>query len=440
MPIREPAGATSPGRSAARRRTRRSGTSGRSCSPAATGTSASWRTGRRARRRRPQRLGDRDRRLALRIDARCFAPDHDRADAPNRERRARADGGTACGSERTPGRRDRAAGERKALPQHPRQRPDRRRLHRSRRPRDPGQSALLRAHRLRGARADHPQPGGAHPPGRSGQRRDAHRPARRRRDPDVPPAQALPAPRRRGDLGALDRLAAARRRQPAVAHRRRGRGHHRAPSARGSRARTRGRRSLEPGQERFPLAHEPRAAHAAERHARLRPAARDRSPQPADADAAAVGGADPAGRLAPAGDDQRRARPVAHRVRQPAPARPRRSSSRARAGHLALVASDAAKRGIRISAELAPGSTAVFGDATRVKQILTNLLSNAVKYNIDDGRIHVASRLAGPDVVEIVGHRHRHGHDAGADGRAVPALQPARPRAHGARRAPASAW
>ena len=38
-------------------------------------------------------------------------------------------------------------------------------------------------------------------------------------------------------------------------------------------------------------------------------------------------GADPAGRLAPAGDDQRRARPVAHRIRQPAPADRRRSSS-----------------------------------------------------------------------------------------------------------------
>jgi CheY-like chemotaxis protein/anti-sigma regulatory factor (Ser/Thr protein kinase) len=67
----------------------------------------------------------------------------------------------------------------------------------------------------------------------------------------------------------------------------------------------------------------------------------------------------------------------------------------------ALVASDAAKRGIRISVELAAGTSAVFGDATRVKQILTNLLSNAVKYNVDNGRIHVASRLAGPDVIEI---------------------------------------
>ena len=67
----------------------------------------------------------------------------------------------------------------------------------------------------------------------------------------------------------------------------------------------------------------------------------------------------------------------------------------------ALVASDAAKRGIRISVELAAGTSAVFGDATRVKQILTNLLSNAVKYNVDNGRVHIASRLAGPDVIEV---------------------------------------
>jgi PAS domain S-box-containing protein len=67
----------------------------------------------------------------------------------------------------------------------------------------------------------------------------------------------------------------------------------------------------------------------------------------------------------------------------------------------ALVASDAALRGIRISDELAPGTSAVLGDATRVKQILTNLLSNAVKYNVDNGRVHVSSRLASPDVIEV---------------------------------------
>ncbi|HEY3635378.1 MAG TPA: ATP-binding protein, partial [Caldimonas sp.] len=67
----------------------------------------------------------------------------------------------------------------------------------------------------------------------------------------------------------------------------------------------------------------------------------------------------------------------------------------------ALVASDAAQRGIRISVELTPGTSAVLGDATRVKQILTNLLSNAVKYNVDNGRVHIASRLAAPEVIEV---------------------------------------
>jgi PAS domain S-box-containing protein len=67
----------------------------------------------------------------------------------------------------------------------------------------------------------------------------------------------------------------------------------------------------------------------------------------------------------------------------------------------ALVASDAAERGIRISAELMPGTSAVLGDATRVKQILTNLLSNAVKYNVDNGRVHIASRLAAPEMIEV---------------------------------------
>jgi CheY-like chemotaxis protein/anti-sigma regulatory factor (Ser/Thr protein kinase) len=67
----------------------------------------------------------------------------------------------------------------------------------------------------------------------------------------------------------------------------------------------------------------------------------------------------------------------------------------------ALVAAEAAQRGIQITHALAAGSTAVFGDATRVKQILTNLLSNAVKYNVDNGRVHVASRVAAPDLVEI---------------------------------------
>ena len=71
------------------------------------------------------------------------------------------------------------------------------------------------------------------------------------------------------------------------------------------------------------------------------------------------------------------------------------------ASTVALVASDAIARNIRISQDLGPGTSGIVGDATRVKQILTNLLSNAVKYNADGGRVHIASRLVKPDCVEI---------------------------------------
>ena len=71
------------------------------------------------------------------------------------------------------------------------------------------------------------------------------------------------------------------------------------------------------------------------------------------------------------------------------------------AATVALVGSDASRRDIRISQDLAPGTAGILGDATRVKQILINLLSNAVKYNGDGGRVHIASRLMAPDRVEI---------------------------------------
>ncbi len=71
------------------------------------------------------------------------------------------------------------------------------------------------------------------------------------------------------------------------------------------------------------------------------------------------------------------------------------------AATVALVASDASRRGIRISQNLAPGTAGILGDATRVKQVLTNLLSNAVKYNSEGGRVHIASRLTAPDRVEV---------------------------------------
>ncbi len=67
---------------------------------------------------------------------------------------------------------------------------------------------------------------------------------------------------------------------------------------------------------------------------------------------------------------------------------------------VALVTADATRRNVRISEDIGSGSAGVLGDATRIKQILTNLLTNAVKYNVDGGRVHISSRLAG-ETVEI---------------------------------------
>jgi CheY-like chemotaxis protein/nitrogen-specific signal transduction histidine kinase len=62
------------------------------------------------------------------------------------------------------------------------------------------------------------------------------------------------------------------------------------------------------------------------------------------------------------------------------------------AGTLPLIEADARRRAVSITHNISQDAGWVRGDATRVKQILTNLLSNAVKYNVEGGRIHVASR------------------------------------------------
>jgi PAS domain S-box-containing protein len=68
----------------------------------------------------------------------------------------------------------------------------------------------------------------------------------------------------------------------------------------------------------------------------------------------------------------------------------------------AMIAGPATQRGIRVTERLEPGATAVLGDATRLKQVLTNLLSNAIKYNRQDGQVTVsARRLRGGERIEI---------------------------------------
>jgi PAS domain S-box-containing protein len=66
-----------------------------------------------------------------------------------------------------------------------------------------------------------------------------------------------------------------------------------------------------------------------------------------------------------------------------------------------LLEQAAQRRHVVVSERLDPQAATVLGDETRVKQILTNLLSNAIKYNVDGGRVHVTSRLADPQTVEV---------------------------------------
>ena len=68
---------------------------------------------------------------------------------------------------------------------------------------------------------------------------------------------------------------------------------------------------------------------------------------------------------------------------------------------LAMVAPAAAKRGLHFEQHLDASASAMVGDETRIKQILTNLLSNAVKYNVEGGHIGVQARASDAHMVEI---------------------------------------
>jgi len=67
----------------------------------------------------------------------------------------------------------------------------------------------------------------------------------------------------------------------------------------------------------------------------------------------------------------------------------------------ALVEADARAQDLHITLTLHPQATCAWGDATRVKQILTNLLSNAVKYNVVGGSVTLSSQAPEPGWVEI---------------------------------------
>ena len=102
--------------------------------------------------------------------------------------------------------------------------------------------------------------------------------------------------------------------RPAGAPRRRQLGHHREQGSRAGASADRARRARDPRQVAVPLAHEPRAAHAAQRRARLHPAAADRGAPVGAAPSRRQARPHPRRRRPPALADQRRARSLRPRV------------------------------------------------------------------------------------------------------------------------------
>ena len=270
-----------------------------------------------------------------------------------------------------------------------------------------GESALLRADRATmHRRAVRTEAAGLLHPDDVGEDVGAVRPAGARRHRRCTVATSATSPRTAPRCGCSARCrCCATSAGAAAAHRRRGRGHHRAPAARGRRARARGGRGVEPREERVPVAHEPRAAHAAERDARLRAAARARPAPAAERHAAAPGSSQiqQAGwhllemindvldlsriesgnlrlqtetlnlRRAAGGDACR----WSQRDATAAPHPDHRSELGRRHGHGA---------GRRDPRQADPDQPAV---------------SNAVKYNVDGGRIHIVQPRSRGDAVEI---------------------------------------
>jgi signal transduction histidine kinase len=64
----------------------------------------------------------------------------------------------------------------------------------------------------------------------------------------------------------------------------------------------------------------------------------------------------------------------------------------------AMLAVDAARRGVQVTWEVMPGAEQVCAAPTALRRVLLNLLSNAVKYNRDQGRVDVVAQPEGERV------------------------------------------
>ena len=155
------------------------------------------------------------------------------------------------------------------------------------------------------------------------------------------------------------------------------------------------RRGCEPGQVAVPRDHEPRAAHAAQRHSGL-----FGNPQPRDVRAAWRSDLQdlcrrhPQFRPLPAHAHQRHSRSVAHR------SWPARSSGRTcftaqsiqKAVH--VVEMRLRQKHQTLDIEVAPDLPKVMADERALQQIWLNLLSNATKFTPQDGQISITAQRA----------------------------------------------
>ena len=86
----------------------------------------------------------------------------------------------------------------------------------------------------------------------------------------------------------------------------------------------------------------------------------------------------------------------------------------------------AAKNGNRVAVHCDGTIGTMHADQMRLRQALLNLMSNANKFT-EKGTVTIAAHQGqenGRDWVTLSGRRHRHRHDAGADGQAVPGVLP----------------
>jgi signal transduction histidine kinase len=69
---------------------------------------------------------------------------------------------------------------------------------------------------------------------------------------------------------------------------------------------------------------------------------------------------------------------------------------------LALVRESAARQRLTVGLDVAPEVGIVWADLIKLKQVVVNLVTNAVKFTPEGGRVDVAARLEGDDVVVTV--------------------------------------